>query len=477
MSDPQSHHDRQPPPHLRGRSPDLDSVFTVNEDGSRNFLHPADVQGRWQARKNVIFAFLVVFYIALPWALIGGRPAVWIDIPHRSAFLFGLTFTNQDFYLMFFLLSGMGFALFVVTALWGRVWCGFACPQTVWMEGVFRRIERGIEGPREVRVRRNRGPMTGDKFRRKALKHAVFIILSLLLAHAFIVYFLPGRELIHAVGANPAAHVTAFTWVLVMAAVLYFDYAWFREQTCVVLCPYGRLQSALIDADTALIGYDQSRGEPRGKAGEVTGACIDCRRCVVVCPTGIDIRHGLQMECVGCANCIDACDAVMDRLGRARGLVRYDSQRGFDGKRRGFVRPRVFLYAAFGLAGLTVAVTMAPRRRAFEARALRVAGMPYTIEHGVLRNLYMMQIQNKQGMTRTYTIRVRPVSPGNPSPEVTLPLARVVLAPMADTTVPAFATLAAASYEVPIVLTFAVTDSVSGKERAVEVEFLGPQGP
>jgi cytochrome c oxidase accessory protein FixG len=474
MPDSDSHHDRHPSPPLPARRPDLDSVFTINEDGSRNFLHPADVKGRWQTRKSVIFAFLVVFYIALPWVLIGGRPAVWIDIPHRSAFFFGLAFTNQDFYLMFFLLSGMGFALFVATSLWGRAWCGFACPQTVWMEGVFRKIERRIEGPREVRVRRNLGPMIGDKFRRKALKHTVFITLCVILAHAFIVYFLPGRELLHAVRSNPAAHVTAFTWVLVMAAVLYFDYAWFREQTCVVVCPYGRLQSALIDADTALVGYDHRRGEPRGKAGETTGDCIDCRRCVLVCPTGIDIRNGLQMECVGCANCIDACDAVMDRLGRACGLVRYDSHHGFEGKRRGILRPRIFLYAALGLVGLTVAAAMTSRRSAFDARALRIAGMPYTIENGVLRNLYMMQIQNKEGVTRTYTIQVRPVPPGSPSPEVTLPLPRVVLEPMADAKVPAFATLAAASFRDPIVLAFAVTDSVSGRERVVLVEFLGP---
>ncbi len=475
MPDPESRGDRRPaPPPAIGRLPDLDTVFTINDDGSRNFLHPADVHGRWQRRKNVIFAVLIALHFALPWIPVGGRPAVWIDIPHRAAYVFGLTFTNQDFYLMFFLLSGIGFALFVVTSLWGRAWCGFTCPQTVWMEGVFRRIERGIEGPREVRLRRNLGPLTGEKFRRKLAKHLVFVVLSLILAHAFISYFIPGRELIQAVRGHPAAHPTAFVWVLVMAGILYFDYAWFREQTCIVVCPYGRLQSALIDADTALVGYDRSRGEPRGKAGEAAGDCVDCRRCVVVCPTGVDIRNGLQMECIGCANCIDACDEVMTRLRRPRGLVRYDSQRGFEGKRRGYLRPRVLLYAALGVVGLAVAASVAARRGTFEARALRVAGLPYTIENGVLRNLYMMQIQNKEGVPRTFTVQVQPVAPGTPAPGVTLPLSRVVLAPMADTKVPAFATLAADRYAEPIDLRFAVIDSASGEQRVVKVEFLGP---
>jgi cytochrome c oxidase accessory protein FixG len=307
------------------RRPDLDTVYSINADGSRNFIQPADVSGRWQVRKNLIFGLLLLFYLGMPWVEIGGKPAIHIDLPGRAAHLFGATFTNQDFHLVFFLVSGMGFALFVLTSLWGRVWCGYVCPQTVFMEGVIRKVERLIEGPSYARVKRNQGPWNLDKAWRKALKHAVFIVVALGFAHAFVSYFLPIRELLL---SSPWEHRAAFLWTMFWAGVLYFDFAWFREQTCLIICPYGRLQSTLVDPDTVIIGYDARRGEPRSKRSETGGDCVDCFRCVEVCPTGIDIRNGLQMECIGCANCIDACDEVMDRIDKPHGLVRYDSERG-----------------------------------------------------------------------------------------------------------------------------------------------------
>jgi len=317
--------------------------------------------------------------------------------------------------------------------------------------------------------------MTGDKFRRKLAKHAIFVTLCVILAHAFIVYFLPGRELIHAVRANPAAHATAFTWVLVLAAVLYFDYAWFREQTCIVLCPYGRLQSALIDADTALIGYDRGRGEPRGKAGEVTGDCIDCRRCVAVCPTGIDIRNGLQMECIGCANCIDACDEIMAKVGRPAGLVRYDSQRGLDGGARRCLRPRLFVYAALGLAGLLAAGFAAARREPFQVNVLRAPGLPFVLEEAGIRNIFTLHVQNKSDRPALFTIIAAPAADG-PAGRVALiiPQARVRLEALADAEIPIVATLPRAAWQVPFPLSFAVTDSATGRRLDVKVVFRGP---
>ena len=286
------------------RRPDLDSVYTINPDGSRNFMHPADVHGKWQVVKNIVYTVLLVVYLIMPWIKIGGYPAVHFDVPGRTAHLFGTTFTNQDFHLMFFLLLGFGLSMFLITSLWGRVWCGFACPQTVFLEGVFRRIERWIEGPRIQRVRRNLGPLTGAKLWRKLLKHAVFLGLSYAFAHAFIAYFLPARELLEVIGSHPREHMGAFIWGIAWTAVLYFDYSWFREQTCLIICPYGRLQSTLIDYDTIVIGYDGQRGEPRHKGVDKGGDCIDCRRCIDVCPTGIDIRNGMQLECIACSNCI-----------------------------------------------------------------------------------------------------------------------------------------------------------------------------
>jgi len=465
---------RTRPKRAEVRLPDIDTVYTINPDGSRNFLHPADVKGRFQVRKNLVFAVLIAIYIVLPWIKIGGHPAVQLDIPGRNAFLFGLTFTNQDFYLMFFVLSGIGFTLFVITSLWGRIWCGYACPQTVFLEGVYRKIERRIEGPRAKRIRRNLGPATFDKIWRKTLKHGIFLGLSVLLAHAFVAYFIPVHELGHAVFRNPAAHKTAFLWTMAWTAILYFDYSWFREQTCLIICPYGRLQSALIDRDSIIIGYDGNRGEPRSKVNDDGGDCIDCKRCVQVCPTGIDIRNGLQLECVGCANCVDACDEIMGKIHRPPGLIRYDSLNGFEGKPRArLLRPRVFVYAFLGLLGLTVATGSVVLRKPFEVKALRARGLPYTLEEGRVRDLYTIHIQNKQREARTYRIEL-PQDPARPFLKFIAPQTRLTLDALADAEVPIFAYLAREQYEAPFPLTFTVVDSASGHRRSVKVRFRGP---
>ncbi len=454
----------------------MDTLYSVNADGSRNFIHPADVSGRWQRRKHAMWALLMLVYVALPMIPVGGWPAVHIDIPGRQAFLFGQTFTNQDFYLVFFILSGIGFSLFVATSLFGRVWCGYACPQTVFLEGVYRWVERWIEGSRSARLRRNKGPWTPDKVRRKALKHGLFVVFSVAIAHVFLSYFIPWRELRHVLVSSPTEHLPAFLWTLAWTGILYFNYAWFREQTCLIICPYGRLQSALIDADTVIIGYDRGRGEPRSRVNDDGGDCVDCHRCVVVCPTGIDIRNGMQMECIGCANCIDACDEVMDKIHRPRGLVRYDSQRSFEtGKRRSLIRPRAFVYALLALVGLGVALFAGSRRQPFEAKLLRARGMPYVLENDHFRNLYTLRIQNKEAQERVYRVSFTgSTTPSGEVPGVILPQDRVVLAGMADTRVPVFLTLRRDRYEAPFPVVFTVTDSVSGEVRVVEGRFLGP---
>jgi cytochrome c oxidase accessory protein FixG len=466
----------QPGKRVEIRWPDLDTVYSINPDGSRNFLHPADVRGRYQRRKNLIFALLILVYAALPWIPVGGHPAVQIDIPGRRAFLFGSSFGNQDFYLMFFLVTGMGFALFVVTTLWGRIWCGYACPQTVFLEGVFRRVERWIEGPRTQRIRRNLGPWTADKIRRKALKHAVFLVFSLGIAHIFLSYFIPVSELRHVLFSGPRGHGTAFFWSMFWTGALYFDYAWFREQTCLIICPYGRLQSALIDNDTVVVGYDRARGEPRSKLSDEGGDCVDCHRCVVVCPTGIDIRNGLQMECVGCANCVDACDEVMAKVGRAPGLIRYDSRRGFEGEgKRPLFRPRVILYAALGLIGLSVFLIAASSREPFDLKVLRARGLPYTLEGDHIRDLYTLRIENKEPVNRVLSVRAG-VAPEASAPRVSflVSVPRVELAGLSEAEIPVFATLPRADYSGHFPLRFTVTDSASGTTRAAEALFRGP---
>ncbi len=455
----------------------IEPASSIRSDGSRNYVHPADVTGRFTRLRYVIFAVLIVIYLALPFVHIRGRPAVFLDIVHRQFYLFGATFNAQDFWLAFFLLSGMGLILIIVTTVKGRIWCGYACPHTVFLEGVFRRVERLIEGPRQERLRRNNGPPSFDRAWRKLLKHALFVILALLISHAFLSYFVSLPSLLDMMQRSPADHPTAFTWIAVMSAILYFNFAWFREQLCLIVCPYGRLQSAMTDRDTLVIGYDEKRGEPRGKASDPTnGDCVDCKRCVVVCPTGIDIRNGLQMECVGCAACVDACDEIMVKLSRPKGLVRYDSLNGLEGREKhGTRRPRLYFYAAIVVVWLGAAVVAFSSSQDFEANALRGAGTPFAIVEGQVRNSMRIHLVNKTGEPATFVI-----TPEQPTAlHYTLPMATVPLAPLASTYVPVLAQVPLGDIQPKMKMRLRIT--IEGRDdndssKWVEMPFVTP-GP
>jgi len=408
---------------------DENPVGSLNPDGSRNFVHPADVSGRFQRIRWVVFAVLLVIYVALPFIQIGGAPAVFLDVVHRRFHLFGATFNAQDFWMVFLLLSGIILALVIVTTLWGRIWCGYACPQTVFLEGVYRRVERFLEGPRNERIRRNAGPWNFDKLWRKALKHGFFLAFSFVIAHVFLSYFVSLPSLWSMMGGSPADHPVAFAWSTGMTLILYFNFAWFREQLCLIICPYGRLQSALTDEDTMVIGYDVGRGEPRGKLKkkgpvEDKGDCIACNRCVVVCPTGIDIRNGLQMECIGCAACVDACDEIMEKVDRPKGLIRYDSQRQLQGEEKQTMRGRLLIYAV-AIGAWTLGMVFAVQSHdPFEANLLRPpGGAPFVVNEGTVQNTLQVHLVNKTDEEQTYSlvdVGEAPVTLVVPQPEVTL---------------------------------------------------------
>ena len=449
---------------------------SLRSDGSRNYVHPADVHGRFTTIRNVVFVVLIAIYVVLPFLRIGGNPAVFIDIANRQFFLFGGVFNAQDFWLVFFILSGIGLSLVIVTAIKGRLWCGYACPHTVFLEGVFRRIERWIEGPRGVRMRRNVGNLTFDKLWRKVLKHTIYVVLALLLSHVFVSYFVSLPSLVDMVQRSPAEHPTAFTWVIVMSAILYFNFSWFREQLCLIICPYGRLQSAMTDRDTVVIGYDFNRGEPRGKASDpANGDCIDCKRCVVVCPTGIDIRNGLQMECVGCAACVDACDEIMDKVGRPRGLVRYDSLNGLEGRPQHVARPRLYFYGGIAALWLLGTVLAFAHTTDFEANVLRHQGAPFAVVDGEVRNSLKIHLINKSAHAETFLIEA---SPDDSSIEYIIPRERIELDSLGSTYVPILAMLPADQIQpgLKVRVRIAVEGEDGGGEssRVVEAPFVGP---
>lgn len=385
----------------------VEPASSLRKDGGRNWVHPADVKGRFVKARYAVFAVLIGFWAVLPWIPINGHPAMFLDVEHRRFYLFGGTFNAQDFWLMFFILSGVGLALLTITTVLGRVWCGWACPQTVFMEGMFRRIERLVEGKRGKRIKRNAGPWNFDKVWRKVVKHLLFIVAALFVSHVFLSFFVSMPSLIDMMQQSPSENPTAFGWMAAVSVILYGNFAWFREQLCMIICPYGRLQSVMTDDDTLVVGYDAVRGEPRGKAKDPNaGDCVDCKRCVVVCPTGIDIRNGLQLDCIGCTACIDACDEVMLKLKREPGLVRYDSLNGLSHKKKRLFRPRLALYGLVVLLWSVGAFFAFSSHSTFEANVLRLPGAPYHLveDRTVVRNLFNLHVTNKRSETTTFRI-------------------------------------------------------------------------
>jgi cytochrome c oxidase accessory protein FixG len=393
-------------------APSLESAATINPDGSRRFIHPATARGRFSTLRLITGILLLGVYSALPWIPVNGHPAVFLDVTDRRFHLFGLTLVTQDLWLGFFLITGTGFGLFYLTALLGRVWCGWACPQTIFLD-VARRIERLIEGDAPKRRLLDESPWTGTKTIQRVVKHLLFALLALVLAHLFISYFISLPQLWKMMADSPFQHWSAFLFVFAMAAALWFDFAWFREQFCIVLCPYGRLQSALMDNDTITVGYDSKRGEPRGKKGTPGAAdCVDCMRCVQVCPTGIDIRQGTQMECIACAACIDSCDEVMAKLDRPPGLIRYDSANGFAGRKTRFIRPRTIVYTILLAAGATAATFSISTFRPANITVSRMLGEPYYLTGDQVRNQYLLRIINKKNEPEVFQVGVRGDVPG-----------------------------------------------------------------
>ena len=385
-------------------------LSTMNQDGTRRWIHPRLAHGRFLRWRQIVGYALIAVFVALPFIRIGGRPALLLDLLTRELSLFGAVFRPSDGFLLMLLGLTIVLAVFLVTALFGRVWCGWGCPQTVYLEHVFRPIERWLEG--SSAQRRNLDEARGLSVRRM-IKWAIYVVLSFVLSNVFLAYFVGVDRLVLWVFDSPMQHVGGFSVVTGVAALMLFDFAYFREQTCIVACPYGRLQSVLLDRQSLIVGYDANRGEPRGKPkkklpvlGE-RGDCIACNACVAVCPTGIDIRDGLQMECIGCAQCIDACDDVMDRVGKPRGLIGYTSQDQLAGKRRRLLRPRTFVYPVLLVVTAALLVWSGGGGASTNVWVERIQGPAFVeLPDGKISSQARIKLENGSDELRSYVIEL-----------------------------------------------------------------------
>jgi cytochrome c oxidase accessory protein FixG len=355
-------------------------LATTDEKGNRIYLHPEDIKGKWKNRRRIVYWCLILFYLVLPWIHIDGKQILLLDLFNRRFTIFGIEFWGHDAPYMFFFVAGGIFLIAFATSLFGRVWCGWACPQTVFIDAVYRQIERLVEGKSRVRIKLDASPWNLQKISRRGLKWLLFLLVSLIISHSFLGYFVGTYKLWGIMTHEPSENWTAFIVMLVATGICLFDFGWFREQFCIIACPYGRFQSVMLDANSLVVAYDQQRGEPRGPVNQVgAGDCINCYHCVSACPTGIDIRRGMQLECINCTMCIDACDNVMDKVNKPQGLIRYTSENALAGKKVSFFRPRSLIYLSVFMLLMISSYLFLSNRSGLKVFLVRGQNVPFQL--------------------------------------------------------------------------------------------------
>jgi cytochrome c oxidase accessory protein FixG len=388
------------------------ALFEVNKK-----IYPRSTSGWFASWRWVMVWVTQLIFYGSPWLTWNGRQAVLFDLVARKFYIFGLVLWPQDFIYLAVLLVISALALFLFTAVAGRLFCGYACPQTVYTE-IFMWIERKIEGERAARMRLDEAPMSGRKFLLKSVKHVVWIAFSLWTGFTFVGYFTPIKTLLHQLSTLEFGPWETF-WVLFYGFASYGNAGWMREQVCKYMCPYARFQSAMFDKDTLTVTYDTERGEQRGSRSKKAdykaqglGDCVDCSICVQVCPTGIDIRNGLQYECIGCGACIDGCNQVMEKMGYSKGLIRYTTEHALSAKLgkqaiwHRILRPRTLIYTAILALIVLVSAISLTVRLPLKVDVIRDRGMPRIMENGAIDNVYRLQVMNTEEHPHRYTIEV-----------------------------------------------------------------------
>ncbi|WP_394750921.1 cytochrome c oxidase accessory protein CcoG [Spongiimicrobium salis] len=383
-----------------------DTIGTLNEEGKRAWVYPKKPSGKWYRYRKYVSYGLLLFLFASPFIKIGGNQFLLFNVLERRFNIFGFPFWPQDFHLfVIMMIIGVVFVI-LFTVAFGRLFCGWVCPQTIFMEMVFRRIEYWIDGDRGKQIRLDKMPWTSEKIGKRILKWSIFFIISFLIANVFLAYLIGSDRLLRYIVDGPLSHTGTLVSLFIFTGVFYFVFAWFREQVCIIACPYGRLQGVLLDNKSIVVAYDHKRGEKtkgrakfkknedRAESGK--GDCIDCFQCVQVCPTGIDIRNGTQLECINCTACIDACDHMMDAVNLPKGLIRYASEDNIEKKAKFSFTPRLKGYTVVLGILITVLVGMLFLRNDIEARILRLPGQLYERKaDNIISNVFTYKLINK----------------------------------------------------------------------------------
>jgi cytochrome c oxidase accessory protein FixG len=404
--------------HKRGKEEAFrDTISTVDEQGKRKWLFPKKPKGKYTNYRTYLSYVLLLMLFGTPWVKIDGEPLLMINVITRKFVLFGQVFWPQDFYLFGLIMITLVIFIVLFTTVYGRVFCGWLCPQTIFMEMVYRKIEYWIDGDYKQQQRLKKQAWNGNKIWKRILKYSIFYVIALAISHTFLAYIIGADELIKIQTSPIQEHLGGFITIIGFSWVFFFVFAWFREQVCLIVCPYGRLQGVMLDRNSLVVAYDYIRGE--GKKGRAKfkknedrkelekGDCVDCNQCVNVCPTGIDIRNGTQLECINCTACMDACDFMMEKTNQEKGLIRLDSENAIADHTKKRITIRTKAYSVILVLLVVFIVYLFTLRGSMEATILRTPGMLFQEQEGdYITNLYNVKVINKSNKELNLTFRL-----------------------------------------------------------------------